>query len=218
MHLNNELAIERLIARLETLQAAPPVTVTAIRHGQSTLNAAGLFTGQLDPPLTPWGRRQAGTLRQSLADSHWDRCLHSGARRARDTLQIALRTEAGPAAEPRTDTRLRERFYGSLEGTPSTGWEQPPDIDAAPPGGESYRELGIRVLDALADLLAEAEAEQRPLNVLVCAHSGVLRVLRSVETRAQDMALLLGPGPSTGQAMDLRYVEVEMPSVFADLT
>jgi broad specificity phosphatase PhoE len=50
--------------------------------------------------------------------------------------------------------RWRERSFGALEGKPNTSWTQPADLDAAPPGGESYRALGLRVLAALDALAA----------------------------------------------------------------
>ena len=208
----NDLGIASLAPRLKALAAAPAVTLTAVRHGQSTLNAAGLITGQLDPPLTALGRDQAAALRASLAGNTWDVRLHSGSRRTRETFELVA---AGtPLPTVRTDARFQERAYGALEGLPAAAWEQPDDIDVAPPGGESYRQLGMRVFEALTDVVGCAADQRRPLNVLLIAHSGVLRILSCIEAGSTDMSLLLGAGPSPGQSIELRYVALTIPSLF----
>ncbi|MCW2996341.1 MAG: histidine phosphatase family protein, partial [Conexibacter sp.] len=43
------------------------VHLTVIRHGETTLNAAGRYSGQLDPPLTARGREQAAALAPVVA-------------------------------------------------------------------------------------------------------------------------------------------------------
>jgi probable phosphoglycerate mutase len=191
--------------------AAAAVHLVAVRHGQSTLNAEGRLTGQLDPPLTRLGREQAALL-SDLAGSGYDCYLHSGARRARDTLAIACRVAGLDGVTLTEDVRWRERSYGALAGGPPGTWEQPDDVDAAPPGGESYRQLGLRVLDALSDLRERAAATPGgELRALLCAHSGVLRVLRGIVGGAETLAPLLSAGAGNGEALTLRYDSVAMP-------
>jgi broad specificity phosphatase PhoE len=196
---------------MDATAVSPVVHLVAVRHGQSTLNAEGRLTGQLDPPLTALGREQAALL-SDLAGAGYDCYLHSGAQRARDTLAIACRAAGLDGAALTEDARWRERSYGALAGGPPGTWEQPVDVDAAPPGGESYRQLGLRVLDALQDLRERAAATPGgELRVLLCAHSGVLRVLRGIVGGAETLAPLLSAGAANGEALTLRYDSVTMP-------
>jgi broad specificity phosphatase PhoE len=184
--------------------------LVAIRHGETTLNAAGRLTGQLDPPLTARGREQAAALAPIVAGA-FDLRLHSGAQRAADTLRIACDAAGLHGVELVGDPRWRERSFGALEGEPNASWAQPADLDAAPPGGESYRTLGLRVLAAL-DALAVAGAQRR---VLLCAHSGVLRMLAAIAADAPDAAAILGPGTGNGEALELTYAAPATPRFLA---
>jgi probable phosphoglycerate mutase len=177
--------------------------LTAVRHGETTFNAAGLLTGRRDPPLTARGREQARAL-ASLVRADWDVVAHSGARRARDTLALACAGAGASLPAPRIDQRWLERGFGTLEGGPAAAWRQPLDVDAAPPGGESYRTLGLRVHAALVDF---AQAER----VLLVAHSGVLRMLRGIASGAATLAPLLGDGARPGEPVVLRYARIELP-------
>jgi broad specificity phosphatase PhoE len=188
--------------------------MVVIRHGETTLNAEGRYTGQLDPPLTARGREQAAALAPVVAGP-FDRRLHSGARRAQDTLRIACEAAGLADVELIADPSWRERSFGILEGEPAGGWTQPADLDAAPPGGESYRALGLRVLAAVDALRAEAQMSGRPLRVLLCAHSGVLRMLAAIAADAPDVAAILGPGTRNGEALELSYAAPATPRFLA---
>jgi probable phosphoglycerate mutase len=190
------------------------IEMVVIRHGESTLNAAGRYSGQLDPPLTARGREQAAALAPVVAGAFEVR-LHSGARRAADTLRIACDAAGLHGVELVADVRWRERSFGMLEGEPVGGWTQPADLDAAPPGGESYRVLGLRVLSALDALRADAARAGRPLRVLLCAHSGVLRMLAAIATDAPDVAAVLGPSARNGEALALAYAAPSTPRFLA---
>jgi broad specificity phosphatase PhoE len=184
--------------------------LVAIRHGETTLNAAGRLTGQLDPPLTARGRAQAAALAPLVAGT-FDRRLHSGAQRAADTLRIACDAAGLGDVALIGDPCWRERSFGTLEGRASASWTQPADLDAAPPGGESYRALGLRVLAAL-DALAAGATRQR---VLLCAHSGVLRMLTAIAADAPDVAAVLGPSTGNGEALELTYAAPATPRFLA---
>jgi broad specificity phosphatase PhoE len=183
--------------------------LVAIRHGETVLNAAGRLTGQLDPALTARGREQAVALAPVVAGA-FDLRLHSGTQRAADTLRIACDAAGLHGVELAADPRWRERSYGALEGEPNTSWNQPVDLDAAPPGGESYRALGLRVLAAL-----DALAAGGPSRVLLCAHSGVLRMLAAIAADAPDAAAILGPSTGNGEMLELTYAAPAMPRFLA---
>ena len=184
--------------------------VTAVRHGETTFNAAGLLTGRRDPPLNARGREQARAL-APLMRADWDVVAHSGARRARDTLTVACAAAGAEVPAARTDPRWLERGFGTLEGRPASAWRQPADVDAAPPGGESYRALGLRVHAALREL-----ARGEPRRALLFAHSGVLRMLAGIASGAETLAPLLGAGPAPGEAVVLRYARLELPPFLAN--
>jgi 2,3-bisphosphoglycerate-dependent phosphoglycerate mutase len=92
-----------------------------LRHGQSTWNAEGLFTGWVDVDLTATGEeeaRQAGKLLLVEQDAGLDlRVLHTSVlTRAVRTANLAL-DELGRSWIPvRRHWRLNERHYGALQG------------------------------------------------------------------------------------------------------
>jgi 2,3-bisphosphoglycerate-dependent phosphoglycerate mutase len=92
-----------------------------LRHGQSTWNAEGLFTGWVDVDLSPRGEaeaRQAGTL---IADEQAHgldlRVLHTSVlTRAVRTANLALEQLDRSWLPVRRHWRLNERHYGALQG------------------------------------------------------------------------------------------------------
>ena len=124
-----------------------------VRHGESTLNAAGALAGRLDAPLTERGRAQAiaaGGVLEVVNELRSSSLL-----RARET--AALLGTAQPAS---IDDRFVEIDYGSLDGAPlgtvpAELWDRwTTDASFAPDGGESLVMLGARVADALEELFS----------------------------------------------------------------
>ncbi len=94
-------------------------TLTLLRHGESTYNAARIFTGLLDVDLSSLGERQARAAGQLLAERGAipDLVLSSPLRRARRTADAVL-AELGLVVPLVEDWRLEERDYGILTGLP----------------------------------------------------------------------------------------------------
>ena len=94
-------------------------TLTLLRHGESTYNAAQVFTGLLDVDLSPRGERQARAAGQLLAERGAipDVVLSSPLRRARRTADAVV-AELGLTVPLVEDWRLEERDYGILTGVP----------------------------------------------------------------------------------------------------
>ncbi|MDP6976694.1 MAG: histidine phosphatase family protein [Acidimicrobiales bacterium] len=124
-----------------------------LRHGRTESNASGLLLGRSDPPLDDLGVRQAAAAAGALPVP--DRVVTSPLRRARQT--------AGAfGVDVEVDERWIELDYGAFDGTPVAevpretwaAWQA--DLDWAPPGGESHRQLGARVRAACEELLDEA--------------------------------------------------------------
>jgi len=88
-----------------------------VRHGQSTTNASGVFTGWLDVSLTARGRAEAVRAGRVLAGLGVapDVVYTSTLARTATTARLVLAQQAGrPPVRP--DGRLDERHYGALTG------------------------------------------------------------------------------------------------------
>jgi 2,3-bisphosphoglycerate-dependent phosphoglycerate mutase len=93
-----------------------------LRHGQSEFNAANLFTGWADPPLTPRGADEAVRAGEAIAAAgHRPTSVHTSLlRRAVDTADLVVRG-AGCGRVPVYRTwRLNGRHYGALQGRDKT--------------------------------------------------------------------------------------------------
>jgi broad specificity phosphatase PhoE len=160
-----------------------PVLVL-VRHGQSSWNRRGLVQGQtLAPSLTPRGWAQAAAVAWRLRDLPLAGLVSSDQRRAEQTVSV-LATLRGVSSV--REPVLRERALGVAEGRPAplpSAWSgfwagRLVDPDAAPPGGESVRQLLERTGPALARL-AERAAD-RSGAVVVVTHGGVVRAARAL--------------------------------------
>ncbi|MBR51078.1 MAG: 2,3-bisphosphoglycerate-dependent phosphoglycerate mutase [Gammaproteobacteria bacterium] len=158
-----------------------------VRHGQSEWNAKDLFTGWENPGLTKEGyleAERAGKLIKELGIKV-DFLFTSALARAQITGEIILDTIEQANIPIKKDQALNERFYGNLQGLNKQDcrnkwgnkkvqmWRR--SYDMAPPGGESLKQTGERVIPYF-------ENEMLPLlldgmNVLVAAHGNSLRVL-----------------------------------------
>lgn len=161
----------------------PGSVLWLVRHGESTWNALGLVQGQrAEPRLTRLGAAQARAVARHLAGRHVRTLYTSDLLRAVET---ARPVAAVLGLEPTVDSRLRERALGSAEGMPSS-WLVPGqsgigggrvlDADAAPPGGESVRQLCRRVGRFLDVLATDRDAwDGTAGDVVLVAHGGVVR-------------------------------------------
>jgi alpha-ribazole phosphatase/probable phosphoglycerate mutase len=144
-----------------------------VRHGESEGNAAGAFTGHSPSPLTARGRAQAERVADALASPPPDAVYASDLRRALDTA-APLAARLGLAVIARKALRERDmgawvgRTFKDIEANDPDDWRRlvDRDPDHRPPLGESHRECGARVGDALAEILA-AHPEGR---VVVVSH------------------------------------------------
>ncbi|MEY9844044.1 putative phosphoglycerate mutase [Streptacidiphilus sp. BW17] len=189
-----------------------PLTLTAVRHGQSTANAAfqaaeavgaldvGITCRDADLSLTTLGRAEARALGRWLATRSEDGVPQSlwvsPYLRTQETAELVVEEldRAGlPLPEICTDERLRDRELGVLEMLTSAAIELRHPQEAArrrllgelrwrPPGGESLTDVAQRLRSALRDLY-EGESNRR---VLVVAHDAVVILLRHVIDDLQE--------------------------------
>jgi probable phosphoglycerate mutase len=169
----------------------PGVTLYFVRHGETDWNRAQRYQGQRDIPLNALGREQAVGNGRRLAGALGEQAavidyVSSPLARAWETMEL-MRAELGlPQKGYRTDERLREIHYGHWEGEL---WNELPATDPQgfaareadkwgwrPTGGESYRDLSLRVAQWLGDVERDA---------VVAAHGGVMRVLRGLSSRLE---------------------------------
>ncbi len=150
-----------------------------VRHGQSTWNREHRIQGQLDPPLSEDGRRQAELLGHRLSVSRLSGFYSSDLKRALETSEaIGAVTGLVAVAMP----GLREIYLGEWEGLRTeelaqqypdawARWIQEPDWDLVP-GGEGTALFEARVAAAL-DAILERHAHG---DVVVVTHGGVIQV------------------------------------------
>lgn len=152
-----------------------------VRHGQSVANAAGVFIGQTDLPLSALGQKQAQLLCDGyLSKKQIDFLYSSDLKRAIETIQP---TAASKQMTIHTDQRFREIYGGDWEGKSFEQltreyrseygvWLQNIS-EAVCTKGESTANLRLRLLGAVRNL-----AEQYPgKTVCVATHAMAIRSL-----------------------------------------
>ncbi|NJP46787.1 2,3-bisphosphoglycerate-dependent phosphoglycerate mutase [Actinacidiphila epipremni] len=96
----------------------PPGVLVLLRHGQSTANAGGVFTGWIDVPLTPDGRAEALAAGRLLGAAGLlpDVAHTSVLRRSIVSADLVLSALGRDWIPVRRTWRLNERHYGALTG------------------------------------------------------------------------------------------------------
>ena len=155
----------------------PKLTLLAIRHGETVLNAAKRYQGHGDSPLTETGRNQVSSLGRRMAKMEFDSLISSDLGRAQETASIIAEYTGHPV---QTDSRLRERNYGVLEGltVPEIRDRYPEvleqldanDPEYIIPEGESHRQHYQRNIAFFDELLNGRSGEKAAMVV----HGGVL--------------------------------------------
>ena len=157
-----------------------------IRHGQSEWNALNQFTGWKDPDLTAKGIEEAHNAGKIINNLkiNFDLVFTSALIRAQNTAEIILKEINQPLSTIKNQA-LNERNYGDLAGLNKDDarkrwgdeqvhiWRRSYDIP--PPGGESLKDTGERVLPFFMKEILPHVCEGK--NVLVAAHGNSLRSL-----------------------------------------
>lgn len=151
-------------------------TILLARHGETDWNRDNRFQGHADPPLNQAGRAQAVELSVALAGEPFAEVYASPLRRAFETAEVIASTH-GLAPVP--VEALREVDVGSWQGLTRAEIEQrfPQqyarwlDYEQGWEDGETYDEMGFRVVAALRELAAAHEGER----ILAVTHGGPIR-------------------------------------------
>ncbi len=155
-----------------------------IRHGESTFNAQGKFTGTTDVPLTPKGEQQAIDAGRKMGGKNVAAVFTSERLRAKDTFRL-MKALVAFAGEPVEDHRLNEQDFGDLEGVDKKEaealfgadrvmeWRRA--FDGHPPRGERFLAVQTRVAHFFEEEVWPLLEQQK--NVLLVAHGNSLRAL-----------------------------------------
>jgi probable phosphoglycerate mutase len=145
-------------------------TLLFVRHGETDWNTERRWQGHADQPLNETGRSQAREAAALLAERQVDVVYASDLSRAHETATIiAERLGRSVLIEP----RVREVDVGDWSGRLQS------EIDAEGlatwNGGETYDEMGVRVVAAVLDLAARHPGK----TVMIVTHGGVIRACRA---------------------------------------
>ncbi|MCA9371771.1 2,3-diphosphoglycerate-dependent phosphoglycerate mutase [Candidatus Woesebacteria bacterium] len=158
-----------------------------VRHGQSTWNLKGTWTGWNDVDITKQGEEEAKEAARIIKKLtiRIDKTYQSDLKRAQQTLDI-LKRELGIESIPTvTNAAIKERDYGVYAG--KNKWEIKKEVgdetflkirrswDYPIPEGENLKQVWERVAPYY-DTVILPDLE-KGLNVLVSAHGNSLRAL-----------------------------------------
>ncbi|HEX5798314.1 MAG TPA: 2,3-bisphosphoglycerate-dependent phosphoglycerate mutase [Candidatus Saccharimonadales bacterium] len=129
-----------------------------VRHGESEYNAKGLWTGWLDPVLSPKGREHARKIGEKLKEHEIKRAFVSDLKRAQDTWDIIHHnlTDGENHLPVTAHKDLNERHYGVFAG--QNKWQVKEKVgeeefmkirrayDYRPPEGESLKDVYERAV------------------------------------------------------------------------
>tara|TARA_Y100000310_G_C20546244_1_gene745711 strand:- start:511 stop:1089 length:579 start_codon:yes stop_codon:yes gene_type:complete len=162
--------------------------IFVFRHGRSTDNVAGRFSGHRNARLTKNGIDNAKMVAERLKRKRFKMAYQTSLIRSKATLNEVLKFH--PECEfIIQDDRMIERDYGSLTGKKHLAvmeksgfgkydeWHR--DFDAKVPGsGENFADVEKRVREFIKDLKKMIKKEK--CNVAISAHGNSIRLFRKV--------------------------------------
>ena len=156
---------------------------SAMRHGQSKANAAGIIVSRIetdragDYGLTAAGREQALAAARACALPPDTLICSSDFARARQTAEL-VRASLG-AGEVLVAAELRERCFGAWECTPVANYQRVWDADESGTGQDPGVEPAAAVLGRAAALVTALEARYAGREVLLVSHGDPLAILQA---------------------------------------
>jgi probable phosphoglycerate mutase len=155
-------------------------TILLARHGETDWNSERRWQGHADRPLNEVGREQARELAEKLTERAIDVVYSSDLLRAHETALIVGERLGLPVS---VDAGLREvdvgdwsgRVHSEIEGLDPDGYRRWREGGKGWAGGESYEEMGERVVAAVLRLAARHPGE----TVLIVTHGGSIRACRA---------------------------------------
>ncbi|MBL8831086.1 MAG: histidine phosphatase family protein [Rhodospirillales bacterium] len=149
----------------------PSVPFFFLRHGETDWNRRGVLQGAIDIPLNETGLAQAHAAAARFSGVAIATVVASPLSRARVTAEIAAAALGLPVEfEP----AIAEVSWGNREGTPDGDTIDRWLDGDTPEGGEPVASFNARVAAGMTRALS------RPGPVLVVAHGGVFRAVRTL--------------------------------------
>ncbi len=172
-----------------------------VRHGQTEWNLEHRCQGISDIPLTEQGINETKKLKELVDKLDIDIVYSSPLSRARDTAKILI----GNRLPINIDDRLTERDWGMNEGMLVSDLDQYDCWDVILNTGVQGIEKVQDFMKRISEFLEDIRAKYPDKNILVVAHSAVLRVIH----------YLLGTIPEDGDLTkinvpNLRIIEYEV--------
>jgi 2,3-bisphosphoglycerate-dependent phosphoglycerate mutase len=168
-----------------------------VRHGESTWNAEGKWTGTTNVHLSPKGVREAELMGEVLRQHHFDAAFVSQQVRTTETLRGILKSSPTPNVPVTVAGQLNERDYGMYTGM--NKWQVKTEIgdeafqalrrswDYPVPSGETIKDVYERAvpyyLEHIVPLLQEGQT------VLIVAHGNSIRALIKYIEHISDDAI-----------------------------
>lgn len=190
-------------------------TLILARHGHSTYNAKGLYTGQADPALDERGAQEATQMATLLADTAINAIYASDLTRAVETARPTAERHELPI---RTSAALREIDMGAWTGLPYAEVQASSpealarfctDVNAPCPGGESLAAACARIIAALTRILETHEGE----TVLVVSHALTCRLIAALAEGKEASRAMESPVPPNATPITYRFEKGEfLPS------
>ncbi|KAL1407048.1 hypothetical protein Q8F55_006461 [Vanrija albida] len=142
------------------------LTITIVRHGESTDNVRAVWAGWADAPLSNHGMNQAKALGASLATTSISAIYASPLKRALWTAQqIEEQNETVPKPKLTESPLLREQHFGVAESQPfgseEGGYTRMPGRDFKFPEGETLNDVRKRANEAIAQFVEPAIKESQ---------------------------------------------------------
>ncbi len=154
------------------------------RHGTTSDNADGVFSGWRDVPLNKKGIRDAQIVALRLRDKKFTLAFQSDLIRSKQTLREVLKFHKH--VKIISDSRIKERSYGELQGkthlevVKKFGWKKYDEwhrgYETRAPNGESLKAVEVRVLAFIKDLIEMMREEK--VSVGISAHGNSMRAFR----------------------------------------
>ena len=186
-------------------------TFYIVRHGQSEGNVAGdIFGG--DPALTKIGLEQAQSLSKLLGEISIDQIFSSDLVRAKQTAKIIALEKNLKAQE---DERVRERFFGNLEGKTAAYFSENHQEEI-----DNFREISLadqldwtiiegmeslnEILDRALPFFDDLENSYQNQTILLVTHANVMLALLAHFSFIENFRQL-----PYGSIQNTAYIKVE---------
>lgn len=153
------------------------------RHGQTADNKDHTFSGWRQADLDTAGIEEIKGIGEKLKNEKVTKAYQSDLIRSKHTLELVL-GDYHKGVQLITDTRIKERDYGNLTGLSKDEIEKKDpenfklwhrSYDIPPPGGESIKDVEVRVLSFLNDVLPTLNKDDV---VFISAHGNSIRPIR----------------------------------------